>query len=319
MKDELLKQRTMSYLRAYWQELNNVNLQDTLITCLEQYLDVESTRVELNAGYAENRHRKISNNFLFLHIAAWTDGQAASTVPHNVSGENSDLQYHSPAENWDYLDGDGMILIRENHCILMSSGMHPKSMEQYLRNLIIRAKDDGLQFSEEIDRFKLLPISDPSNVEKLLEQGGVKRIKLRSYNYRETFQEMEKNQQQNFKKSLGKDLLKQLMKSLVFSDEKKRSIEQAENVQAELVISLNSRRSGELKPEEFDDFSRAIAEQDDEFEIETKSGERVRYGDLVLTKKVQIKGFANTVSHSHAWEEMVNYFHEISEKGYLEQ
>lgn len=90
-------------------------------------------------------------------------------------------------------------------------------------------------------------------------------------------------------------------------------------MQAELVISLNSRRSGELKPEEFDDFSRAIAEQDDEFEIETKSGERVRYGDLVLTKKVQIPGFANTVSHNHAWEEMVNYFHEISEKGYLEQ
>ena len=220
MKDEPLKQRTMSYRRAYWQELNNANLQDTLIRCLERYPDVESTRVELSVGHAENRHRNISNNFLFLHIAAWTDRQAASTVPHNVSGENSDLQYHSPAENWDYLDGDGMILIRENHCILMSSGLHPKSMEQYLRNLIIRAKDDGLQFSEEIDRFKLLPISDPSNVKKLLEQGGVKRIKLRSYNYRETFQEMEKNQQQNFKKSLGKDLLKQLMKSLVFSDEK---------------------------------------------------------------------------------------------------
>ena len=182
-----------------------------------------------------------------------------------------------------------------------------------------RAKDDGLEFSEEMNSFKLLPISNPSNVKKLLEQGGVKKIKLRSHNYRETIQETERNQQQNFKKSLGKDLLKQLLESLAFSDEKKHSIEQAENVQAELVISFNSRRSGELEPGEFDDFSRAITEQDEDFEIETKSGERVRYGDLVLTKKAQITGFANTVSHNHAWEEMENYFHEISSKGYLEQ
>ena len=319
MKDELLKERTMSYLRAYWPDLKDANLQNMLIRCLKQYPHVESTRVELEAGQAEIRHRKISNNFLFLHIAVWTERQAASTVPHNVSGENSDLQSHSPAEDWDYLDGDGMILIKENHCIFMSSGMRSKSMEQYLQNLIIRAKNDGLEFSEEINSLKLLPISNPSNVKKLLEQGGVKRIKLRSYNYKETIQETERYKQQNLKKSLGKDLLKQFLESLAFSDEKKHSIEQAENVQAELVISFNSRRSGELKPGEFDDFSRAIAEQDEEFEIETKSGERVRYGDLLLTKKAQITRFANTVSHNHAWEEMENYFHEINSKGYLEQ
>ena len=117
MKNQPTKQRTISYHRANWPDLNDGNLQEVIASCLEQFPDVETTRVDLNDGLAEIRHRKFSNNMLFLHVAAWTDRQEASTVPHNVTGENSDLQSHPPAKDWDYLDGDGMMLIKDSDCL----------------------------------------------------------------------------------------------------------------------------------------------------------------------------------------------------------
>ena len=152
-----------------------MTLQQILDRCLKGLPNVEDTQIDLRDGLAEIRHRHLTNVQCYLHIAAWTDREEASTVPHKRNAANSDLSSQAPGKDYDFLDGDGMMLISKNHCLLMPSGLHPKSMEQYVRNLIGHARNEGVQTAEVEGDFKLLPVEDNSIIEEIIDDGGIKK------------------------------------------------------------------------------------------------------------------------------------------------
>ena len=86
------------------------------------------------------RHRTSRPQDLLLHIAAWTDDESMSTVPHVPTGSHADLSSVPPGTDWGYLDGDGMVLVSGDDYLSMSSGLHPKAIEQYIRNLLANAQ-----------------------------------------------------------------------------------------------------------------------------------------------------------------------------------
>ena len=109
-----------------------------------------------------------------------------------------------------------------------------------------------------------------------------------------------------------------ILECLVLKDETRRQIEEADNIHAKLIITLDSRRSG-LKREEFDSIAQEVASQNlDDVEIVTKSGKRIKNSELTLKKTVKIEAFGKTVHHNSAWEEMENYFNELKISGTLE-
>ncbi len=135
------RRRTISYSRARWMNAPGMSLEAALRLCLENCPDVDATRLPLRNMNAELRHRRLNHGAVYLHIAAWTEGEPASIVPHDVVGDEADLDERAPDDTWDFLDGDGMVLVADDHCLLMPSGLHPKALELYLRNLLQHGRE----------------------------------------------------------------------------------------------------------------------------------------------------------------------------------
>ena len=307
------KHRTISYLRAVWRRslTPQTTLQRALAQCLTLLTDAPSTKLSLRNGSAEIRHRSVRSDRICLHIAAWTDQEPMSTVPHILASE-ADLSSEPPGTNWDYLDGDGMILISGNHCLLMPSGLHPKSIEQYIRSLLSLGREQGAAIQAEMEHFQLLAIADPHTVEQVYDQ-GIKKIGLNVGQYMETARERDDVRRERIVERLGKGILM----TLFTKEEDRRRVEEADNVSAQLIVKLDTRRSG-LSAEEFVPVARKIAdESEDDLEIETTTGQRIKRGSLMLRKPTKVKSFAKTVHHNHAWELMIEYFHELEDAGIL--
>jgi len=302
------KQRTISYLRAAWPANDYAGtLQEALEACLQS---VPDTQLDLRDGRAEVRHQRSGTppSRLFLHVAAWTHGEAMSTVPHGR--DSGDLDAQEPGDDFDFLDGDGMFLISRNDCLLTPSGLHPKTMEQYLRNLLSKG---GGPF-ERARMFQLLPIADPQ-ILPILRAEGIKAVDLNFGQYMATATAPEARPETLIER-LGLDVVL----NLFTREEDRRRLAEAENVSAKLVVKLDARKKG-LTPEEFSPMAQEIAENspDDAVELLTNTGQRIRRGALVLRRPVRLRASAKTVSHNHAWEEMGSYLDALVSSGAIEQ
>ena len=304
------KQRTISYLRATWARPSGMSLQEALGRCTEQLPDLHDTRLPLRDGHAEVRHWDLNRRWVRLHVAAWTDGEPASTVPHAAN----DLQIQMPDASWDYLDGDGMMLVSDDHCLLMPSGLHPKSLERYVQLLLAHGRDEHeAGIPEHIESFGLLPVANEQIVQQIRRQ-GVKKINLNVGQYMETARRHE---------DTGSTIIRQLgraiLETLLEREEDRRQIEEAANVQAKLIITCDTRRPG-IQPEHLTPIAAGIAaENEQDIEIETGTGQRIKQGQVVLKKPVEVASFGKTVHHGDAWDQMAQYFDELREGGMLEE
>lgn len=304
------KQRTISYLRATWARSPGMSLQEALGRCTEQLPDLHDTRLPLRDGHAEVRHWDLNRRWVRLHVAAWTDGEPASTVPHTAN----DLQIQIPDESWDYLDGDGMMLVSGDHCLLMPSRLHPKSLERYVQLLLAHGRDErGAGIPEHIESFELLPVANEQIVRQIRRQ-GVKKINLNVGQYMETARRHEDTQP-----TIIRQLGRAILETLLDREEDRRQIEEAANVQARLIITCDTRRPG-IQPEDLTRVAAGIAaENEQDIEIETGTGQRIKQGQVVLKKSVEVASFGKTVHHGDAWDQMAQYFDELREGGMLEE
>ena len=178
------RKRTINYLRAHWPPLDPpaendaVSLESILRKCLNQMTSVESTELDFKGGKAAVRHRQTNQTGIYLHVATWTEKENASTVPHdNTQAGNADLGAAPPDPNWDYLDGDGMVLLSGNHCLIMPSGIRRDAVGLYLQLLI----DHAQQHNNEIDipdnasSFQLIQIVR-SDLAQQISREGLKHI-----------------------------------------------------------------------------------------------------------------------------------------------
>lgn len=304
------KQRTISYSRAAWARTQTMSLQEALKRCLEHLPGLHDTRLQLRDGHAEVRHRDLSRRWVRLHVAAWTDGEPASTVPH----AGNDLQIQLPDESWDYLDGDGMMLVSDDHCLLMPSGLHPKSLERYVQLLLAHGRDEhDAGIPEHIESFELLPVANEQIVRQIRRQ-GVKKINLNVGQYLETARRHD---------DTGSTIIERVgravLENLLTREEDRRRIEEAANVQARLIITCDTRRPG-IQPDDLTPIATDIAaENEQDIEIETGTGQRIKQGQVVLKKSVDIAAFGKTVHHGDAWDQMAQYFDELREGGMLEE
>lgn len=307
------KQRTISYLRASWAREPLVSLERALKQALRTMPSTADTQLPVRDMHAEVRHRDLARRWARLHVAAWTDGESASIVPHARAAAEADLGELEPDEEWDYLDGDGMLLVSDIHCLLMPSGLHPKSIERYMQLLLAHARDEhGADIPDHIESFELVPVAN-DNVVRQMRREGVKKFHLNLGQYLETARDGE-DEHMTIVERLGRDVFE----SLVTREEDRRKIEEADNVHAKLIITCDTRRAG-IAPEDLTPIAGAIADESaDDILIETGTGQRIKRGQVVLKKPVDVATFAKTVHHRDAWDRMALYFDELREGGMLE-
>lgn len=299
------RDRTIYYDRAVWGDATSVapyTLQEAVSRCLAERPSVASTRCALGSREVEICNRKESPARLYLHIAAYTPGESASTVRHpSSSGSNHGLDQQAPPKDREYLDGNGMIVISGDHCLIMPSRLRKGTTAHYLRELLGNA---GIPTS-----FQLLPTADPQAM-ALLERDGVRRIELNVSQFQATALRAEGS-----RPSLRRRLSKQL--NLTLSDD--LSPEQSKllaDVHSTLELRVSTRRGGTeiLRP-----LVGPLAEEDAEgTTFVTAKGQRVKSGRLLHQKKVSVPPHGKTVEHVAAWAEMDQYLDELQRSGYLQ-
>ncbi len=313
-----MPQRTIFYQRAEWgfPEWQGIALSDALAHCLEYLPNSDDTQLDFRLGQASVRHRLAQQQRLYIHVANWTPGQAASTVPHVAVGNlpDADLDTEDPGDDWDYLDGDGMVMVSGNHCLLLPSGITQQSLERYLKSLLRLGRGQGANLPEWAENFRLVPIADNVAIQMLFDQ-GVKSISLDIGQYLETAADREEGRgNRNIIQNLGLDVLM----DLVIRDQDRQEIEAAENVNARLVISLNRNRRG-IGIETFTAIAQDITEENPEdIEFVTTTGQRFKRGDLIIKSQVELPIDGQPVNYRQAWNQMAGYYEELQQTGILE-
>lgn len=296
------KRRVIHCDRKTAPDLAGATLQEALSESLKLRPTIEDTRMDLQDGVAEIRHRRHSADGLYLDIAKWTPRESVSTVPHPVPPpSDADLASEPPGSTWDYLDGAGMVLISGDHCLVMPSGLPHPTIIRYLSGLL----DISLQVT---------PLTDSDTATALHEQ-GVKRIRLNLGQYAETSRELEHRRPRTIVQRLTSDM----WEALITNEATRQEIAEAANVSARLMISIDGRRRGltheTLRPLVTD----VIEEDHEDIEIETGTGQRIRLGKLVLKKPVLVVADGKTVHYNDAWESMREFLGELRTRGALEE
>lgn len=280
-----------------------LTLQQALARALRLRPTVEDTRMPLRAGQAEIRHRDERAGLLYIHIAAWTENEPMSTVPHpSPPPTNADLDEELPGSDWDFLDGDGMVLVAGDHCLIMPSGLHKGTIVRYLSNLL---SANGL-----IRALSLVPLTRTDRA-KVLREKGIKRIRLNLGQYAETARTFDAPQ------TIVQQVTSRIWESLITDPADLRAIAEAQNVTARLVISIDRRRQG-LTHETFEPLASTIMDEDaGDIEIETPDGQKIRSGELILKEPADVLSYGKTIHHNDAWEVMTEFLARLERTGAL--
>lgn len=314
------KQRTISYHRAIWPDEMppTMSLQEQLCRCLAVLPVSGDTELSIREGRASVRHRNIDERHVCLHISAWTQGESASTVRHDLAKqENADLDEQQPGQDWDYLNGDAFVVVRKNHYLFMPSGLTHGTVSNYLKNLILHSQSlsHPANLARNVHSFDLLAIANQEFTRKLYEQ-SVKQIQLNIGQLRETaYEDMESRQQ-----TIVERVREVVWETLVRRPQHREALRQAENVHAKLIVSLDTRRKSEMAPETFAPIMRDVTDEADdsgEIEIVTGEGLRFRRGQLLLRESAKIDSFGKTVHYLPAWEAMLQYLDKLADEKIL--
>ena len=264
----------------------------------------------MGAAQAEIRHRQVRNELLHLHIAKWTDRESASTVPHLEASPSADLATVSPGDDWDYLDGDGMVLIAKNHVLFLSSGIQSLSLQRYLNELLKQAQEAGATVPEN-DVPEFIAIANPKKIKQIYDKGQVKSVNLKLGQYLES---AKSNLEQT--ETILQRVARTTLLALIQDEDKRKAIGDAENVNAMLTISLDRKRKG-IGPVEFSSLIQELASDDEDgVVIETLDGTRINSGNLFLRRKVKIEEAGKTVQYSDAWLKMTEYYESLKQQGF---
>ena len=298
--------RTISYRRACWRPGQTRTLQAVLQGLRRQLPDLNDTIVELSRGEAKVNDWETKRGALFIHIVAWTRGQEASVVPH--SGQQ--LSLLESGTDWDFATRSGLMMIRDDHCLLMSGfNMGAASMALYLRTLVETFLDTPSGVSESDAEFTILPVENVSALNKLYSDGGVKRIEFDAIAYAQT---SERHRHDGIMASVMP-----LIDALRRNDSR-AEIEDFADMNARLVLSPG-RGGYRRKYAVLTDIARQITDDGDEefMSFHATDGSKVNGRELVLCKMVRVRARGNSVDHQAGWNELYRYFVELDQEGAL--
>lgn len=299
--------RTISYRRVCWDLGETRTLQAVLERLLQRLPDLSDTIVALSRGEAKVKDWATTRGALFIHIVAWNRGQEAAVVPH--AGQQ--LSLVRSGIDWDYATRSGLMMIRDNHCLLMSGfNMRAASMKLYLRTLVETNIDTHFGPSEADAGFTILPVENVRALTKLYTDGGIKRIEFDAIAYAQTAETLNRH---GGIMARVMPLIDVLRKSEDMSE-----IEDFADMNAKLVLSPGRGRY-RRKYEVLSNIARRIADDGDEefMSFLTADGSRVNGRELVLCKTVRVRASGNGVDHKVGWNELYRYFRELDSEGAL--
>lgn len=181
------RDRVIGYCRAVFAGGMDLHphLQQVLSACLSHFPNIGDTLVSLREGSAQIQHKEVRAYGQYLHVAAYSEGENVSIVPRTRSIPEADLSSQPPGQDWDYLDGDGMVMVSGNHVLMLPSGLGQALLEKYMQGLLKNALDSGVSLPNDVRSFQLLPIAN-QDVMNTVRQEEIKNIRLNLGQYMES-------------------------------------------------------------------------------------------------------------------------------------
>jgi hypothetical protein len=253
-------------------------------------------------------------NGQLLHIAVSTPGEKMSVVPKPKKVPKVELETRAPEEGEDFMDGDIMLLVKENHVLFCSTGAHRKKASEYLHEIFSATKQP-----EQAQAFVIGKVADVNKVNMIREK-GVKEVRMKAGLFTATVAHDDRVKPTTQRKLFRK--ISDELKGLFAKDKELKEYAEVENLTAELILRFDKRyKGGEIGQRRIESLAKmVVADKDDEgFTIVTSDGETLSADEVSLRKTIKVPKDGKTVDHKAVWRAMVAYLTELEQAGLLDQ
>ncbi|MEQ8966767.1 MAG: hypothetical protein RID91_13140 [Azospirillaceae bacterium] len=261
-----------------------------------------STRFE--GQVVELRNMQIDNDGVHLyHLVAYTPDDRISIVPNTPARQIATLRLLDPPENAEFLDGDMMVLVKDNDVILCRNGLSEKALTSYVYNL-----GRELNFESQDVSFILYKRADVDQLQ-MVRRNGINSIRFDGVASQVA---AERAERQSARRRFISPIYRELQ--AIFGAETENDGEDDdENLKVEVLLSFSKRSGTILDQRQLRELAEQIINDEEEegFVIELNGGQKIRPNDILLSKSVRIPPYGKSVSLNQAWAELRQFYEEL--------
>lgn len=313
------RDKVISYRRAVWlQKPADGQSLETFISDVHDKLSKVNKRIV--ERYAQKiksaKPKKLKDGGILRHLTADTPGEAASVVKsHQDEADDVETGTAPAPDQTEYMDADAFILIVADDVFMCTSGFREKAVRFVLAKLMYKA--GNTEFS---DQFDLIPSANMDKI-KLIEQEGVAEIDIRASMYAASGSYIaHKKTSTNFMAGVSN-----IVAALAGSQDDEVQIDGC--AEDDVKISVVLKGSGRFRKgisvghRSIEGIAQNLvehAEQDDEFQIITRSGRRISQSEVYIRTKVAMEKSGKSVAKESAWEELTKLYKDLKHNGALD-
>lgn len=310
--------KKIHYLQAiFGADQRAPNLVEYLRRSLAALGSVASTEIPMaQYGVVVVRERLDRGPLIFLALGAGAPGEEMSTLGlHVAAPRDNDLTEAPPAQRA-FKIADAFLLAQDNEVlVIVDGGLRVKSVETYLRQLILNALGDPSASS-----FEFSPAAN-LEAEQTIETEGIKELQLSGTAYAASH-ELDQNGRpvSAFKRMIG-SLVEMFQQEANDPAEQEILAGHWGDLRVRTVISVaNGARGEPFLLESMKEVSKDVIDEEDpqvDISIKTKRNTEISAGELVLSRNVSLRRRldANDLVATEVWRKLEEYRVELQEQG----
>lgn len=307
------REKTLSYRRAErFTSSTAPELEKCVRQALKQLKTIEERTINRDGRSAKvAKDQEASPAGLFLHIATETPGEPASVVPKvEADAIAVDLKTEKPPEDGEWLDGDGFLYINDDHVCLCTTGIHDRSIANFLRHLFEKAK-----LPQPYRDFDLMKAADIGRLNMLHKQ-GVRELEIRGTLYKATADYVRRKRQvTGVLGAVGKELKILLNKPHDVTPDALR-------VALTIKVDRRSKKHLALGEKHIEDLAANVVshtEAQDDYVIVTGTGQKISPDEIFMKSTASIEAAGKTVDRDKTWKELQRFYDQLKSSGVFEQ
>lgn len=310
--------KKIHYLQAiFGADHRRPNLAEYLRRSLAALGSVAATEIPMaQYGVVVVRERLDRGPLTFLALGAGAPGEAMSTLGLQVAALKDNDQAEAPPAQRAFKISDAFLLIQDNELlVVVDGGLRVKSVETYLRQLILNALGDPNASS-----FSFNPAAN-LETERTIETEGIKELELSGTAYAASHElERDGKPVPAFKRMIG-SLVEMFQQEANGPAEQEMLADHWGDLRVRTVISVAGGSYGEpFLLESMKEVSKDVIDEEDpqvDISIKTKRNTEIKAGELVLSRNVSLKrrSEANDLVATEVWKKLEEYRVELQEQG----
>ena len=313
------RDKVIGYRRAVWLKMppDGQSLEFFVREVHEKLSKVNNRIVQRYSQKIKSaKPRLLNDGGILLHLTADTSGEAASVVKaHHDEAEDVETGTAPAPSQTEYMDADAFALIVRDDVFICTSGFREKALTFIIAELMEKA---GI--SEFSNQFDLMPSANVDKV-KLIENEGVAAIDMRATMYAASESYIE------HKKSYSNAMtgFSNIVTALAGDQDDEVSVDGSAEDDVEISVILKGsgrfRKGISVGHRSIEEIAQNLienAEQDDEFQIITRSGRRISQSEVYIRTKVTMEKSGKSVAKESAWKELIKVYKDLKHNGALD-